>query len=93
MLTQTHEPYMNVAGMDMHRRASSSLRLWRYDCDDVLDGRVYIIRGLKVVAEQHWDAYTEAYASKPDGQHALECCYMTAVEDVTTNDVVSRCFW
>ena len=93
MLTQIGEPYLQVAGVDMDRRASSTLRLWRYEGDEVKEGCMYIIRGLKVVAEQYWDAYTEAYASKPDGQHSLECCYMTAVEDVTNNDVVSRCFW
>ena len=91
--TQKSEPYLQETGVDMDGRASTPLHFWRYEDGELKEGRKYILRGLKVVAEQYWDAYTEGWVPRPDGQHSLECSYMTAVEDVTDNDAVSSCFW
>ena len=50
---------------------------------DVVEGNVYIVRGLKVAAETVWDDGKWKYVPRGDGTKKAECKDRTAMEDVT----------
>ena len=87
--TKEQDPYLLVAGLDADHNPTGSLRLWMFEAGDVLTGRIYFIRGLKVRPEQVWSngVYTRSAFKK-----RLESGDRTAVEDVTDNMKVAR-YW
>ena len=90
--TQKQEPYLRVEGLDTEGKPIGVLRMWRFEEDDLVEGGFYILRGLKVVAETHWDYYSQSYAVKENGARAFECTQRTAAEDVSLSSVV-KAFW
>jgi hypothetical protein len=84
--TTGREPYLRVHGFDMDGTATGAIRFWRYTASDIISGKIYIIRGLKVVEETYWSDDAWKYTPKEDGAKTIEITYRTAVEDVT--DVV-----
>ena len=45
--TTDGDPYLILSGQDMDGVDFGPLRLWQYEDGDVLDGNIYIFRGLK----------------------------------------------
>ena len=56
------EPYLEVHGVDMERAHSGPIRLWQHDQTDMEQGKVYIIRGLRVAVETYWSNDLWKYA-------------------------------
>ena len=46
-VTSDDEPFLILSGMDMDGDDFGPLRLWLYEEGDVVDGNIYIFRGLK----------------------------------------------
>ena len=84
--TEAGEPYLLVHGYDMNGAATGALRFWRYEDGDIIEGKIYIIRGLKIVDETCWSDDAWKYVPKEDGTKTVEIAYRTALEEVT--DVV-----
>ena len=62
----------------------TNLKMWRYTPEDNIEkDRVYIIYGLKVTNGFGYNA----------GLSTPECCYRTAVEDVTDVHAIATSFW
>ena len=89
----TEDPYAVVYGTDMDGSATGALRLWRFEEGDVQQGSIYIIRGLKVVTETCWNNDLWKYAPRDDGSKTVECCWRTALEDVTQVREIAKLFW
>jgi hypothetical protein len=66
----------------MDQTMLTRLKMWRYDeSDHIGSNRIYIIHGMKV--KHGWESWGSS--SVP------ECCYRTAMEDVT--DVAAIANW
>jgi hypothetical protein len=80
--TQGGDPYIEIDGWDMDQTMLTRLKMWRYDeSDHIGSNRIYIIHGMKV--KHGWESWGSS--SVP------ECCYRTAMEDVT--DVAAIANW
>ena len=77
------EPYLLITGVDTENAVVGHLRLWRFEESDVVEGNVYIVRGLKVAAETSWDEGKWKYVPHEDGTKKAECKDRTAMVDVT----------
>ena len=77
------EPYLVVHGVDMEGTPTPPIRLWRFGTGDLVEGRTYVMRGLKVVADRYWDDNTWQWMPRTDGRKGVECNFRTAAEDVT----------
>jgi hypothetical protein len=81
--TQGGDPYIEIDGLDMEQNMLTRLKLWRYDeADNIVSNRFYIIHGLKV--KQGWEAWGSGKVA--------ECCYRTAMEDVSGVAVIAQWF-
>ena len=49
------EPYLLITGVDTDNAVVGHLCPWRFEEGDVVEGNVYIVRGLKATAETSWD--------------------------------------
>ena len=81
--TQANEVFLLVHGFDMDGVATGALRFWRYAEGEITQGKIYIIRGLKVVEAMYWSEDLWKYVPKEDGTKTVEIGYRTAIEDVT----------
>ena len=90
--TSASDLYMEVTGTDMDGRVVGPLRLWRFEQSELKRNEIYIIRGLRVVADTAWDRDQGKYAAKSDGSRAFECAWRTAVEHVTGVTSIARWF-
>ena len=88
----TEDPYAVVYGKDMEGSATGALRLWRFEEEDVQQGSIYIIRGLKVVTDTCWNQDLYKYAPREDGSKTVECNWRTALEDVTHVTTITQFF-
>ena len=77
------EVYVVVHGVDTEGAMVTNLRLWRFDRNDIISNKTYIIRGLKVVPARQWDEELWKYVPRMDGRKELECVARAAVEDVS----------
>ena len=85
-----HELYIVVYGIDMAGQTTGALRLWRFESDDVQQGKTYIARGVRVAAVTAWNGEQNRYAPRDDGAKTVECCWRTALEDVShVSDITS----
>ena len=75
------QPYVVVYGVDMDGVQTGAMRLWRYEAGEVEQSKIYIGRGLKVVASTYWKG--GQYAPRDDGSKTVECGWRTALEDVS----------
>jgi hypothetical protein len=81
--TQGGDPYIEIDGLDMEQNMLTRLKLWRYDeADNIVSNKFYIIHGLKV--KQGWEAWGSGKVA--------ECCYRTAMEDVTGVAAIAQWF-
>ena len=87
----TGDPYAVVYVKDMDG-VTTTLRFWRFEEGDVQQGLVYIARGLKVVADTYWNADQWKYVPRDDGSKTVECCWRTALEDVTHVSGIAQYF-
>ena len=78
--------------MDRESTPTGSMCFWRLNDEEVVEGRIYIVRGLKVVMGQAWDDDAQKYKARADLPKKLECCRRTAIEDVTEVQGVARLF-
>ena len=85
------EPYALVYGRDMEGATTKPMRFWRFEEGDVQQGSIYIARGLKVVADKYWNNEEYRYVPRTDGVKSVECCWRTALEEVT--HVSDIAFW
>ena len=83
-------PYLQISGVDMDGAEVGPLRFWNHERDDVQLGNIYILRGLKVVNEKHWDG--EKYVNDRDGAKKWDCDGRTAFEDVTDHEDIQVYF-
>ena len=82
--TETGEPYLSVqSSLDMEGRAGAPFRMWRFADGELILNHIYMIRGLKVMAEMYWDSWSQSRQPSENGKMRLERCFRTAVEDVT----------
>jgi len=88
----TGDSYLVVHGIDMDGSMVGPLRLFRFDSDDMDFGRVYIVRGLKVVVDTQWSYEQHQYVPRVDGTKNVECSYRTALEDVSDVDAIMQYF-
>ena len=79
----TGERFLAIHGYDMDGMATGPIRLWRHETDDVIQGNIYIIRGLKVTEAWQWSDEELRYKTKTDGSKTVELTFRTAIEDVT----------
>ena len=79
------------AGLPLRARLEAQ-RLWRFEEGDVQQGLIYIARGLKVVADTYWNAEQWKYVPRDDGSKTVECCWRTALEDVTQVSGIAQYF-
>ena len=87
----TGDPYALVYGRDMDGVTTGAMRFWRFEEGDVQQGSIYIARGLKVVADKYWNNEEYRYVPRTDGVKSVECCWRTALEEVT--HVSDIAFW
>ena len=80
MLSTKGEPYLVVHGIDMDGKPTGPLRLWRFSPEDVEEGSIYIVRGLKIVR-----------LSIDHGKY-LACFYRTAAENVSNVPAIAAWF-
>jgi hypothetical protein len=81
--TQMGDPYIEIDGLDMEQNMLTRLKMWRYDEADHIDtNRIYIIHGMKV--KQGWEGWGSSKVP--------ECCYRTAMEDVTDVAAIAKWF-
>ncbi len=83
---------MVIYGIDSEGAPTHAVRFWMFEEGDIVTGRVYIVRGLRVIRKRIWDFVKCKYVPKTDGPNTLDCTYRTALEDVTGVDVIARCF-
>ena len=91
--TEAGEPYLLVHGYDMNGAVTGALRFWRYEDGDIIEGKIYIIRGLKIVDETCWSDDAWKYVPKEDGTKTVEIAYRTALEEVTDVVEVAQYFF
>ena len=85
-------PYLLVAGVDMEGQTVGPLRVWEHVWNDVREGNIYIIRGLKVVIQKQWDEVAGRYVNNTVGLKTLDCDSRTAIEDVNDNEEIASYF-
>jgi hypothetical protein len=90
--TQGDESYLLVHGYDMNAAATGALRFWKYEVGDIIEGKIYLIRGLKVVDEVSWSDEAWKYVPKEDGNKTVEITFRTALEDITDVKEVAQYF-
>ena len=90
--SKTDEVYVQVYGVDSEGTPTGSMCFWRFGDEEIVEGRIYIVRGLKVVMGQAWDDDAQKYKARADLPKKLECSRRTAVEDVTEIQGVARLF-
>ena len=90
--TQSDESYLCVHGYDMDGVATGPLRFWRHDQGDIIEGQIYIVRGLKVVDETYWSDDAYKYIPKEDGTKTVEISFRTSLEDVTEVKDIAQYF-
>ena len=90
--TLKSEIYLEVYGVDTQHAATGSLRFWRFEEGDIVDGHIYIVRGLKVAMGQAWDESQQKYVARADLPRKVECTRRTAIEDVTEVDAIATLF-
>ena len=88
----TPEPYLQVAGMDMERVPTDTLRFWRYENGDIIEGSTCIVRALKVVVQQQWNYEIQRYAPNVNGYKTIEITSRTAVKDVSVIKAITAFF-
>ena len=76
----------------MNGAATGALRFWRYVDGDIIEGRIYIVRGLKIVDETYWSDDAWKYVPKEDGTKTVEITFRTALEEVTDVVALARYF-
>ena len=86
------EPFLQVTGLDLDSAPTDNLRFWRYECGDLVEGNIYIVRGLKVALKQQWSDELKRYAPNTQGINTVESTYRTAAEDVTHVEAISSYF-
>ena len=80
---ESHEPYLEVHGVDMDGTQVAFLRLWQWTCNEMRIGGTYIIRALEIKVATHWSMHEARYVPKSDNSKTLACTNLTAVEDVS----------
>ena len=90
--TQAEEPYLLVHSYDMDGAATGDLRFWLYEEGDIIEGKIYIIRGLKIVDETYWSDDAWKYVPKEGGTTTVEITFRTALEDVTDVREIAQYF-
>ena len=90
--SKSGEPYLEVFGVDMNKAPVGPLRLWMYQEGDLLDGNLYILRGLKVAFETYWDDSSGKYIPNINGRMIVECTKLSAAEDVTHVEAIKAIF-
>ena len=86
------EPYLVVHGIDMDGKATGPLRWWRFSPEDVEEGSIYIVRGLKIVTDTQWSHDHGKYMPRADNSKAFECSYRTAAENVSNVPAIAAWF-
>ena len=86
------ESYLIVYGVDMDGATVGPLRMWRFCENNAHAQNIYIVRGLKVVADRQWSDHVWDYVTCTDGSKQLQCDYRTAIEDVTHNLAITSIF-
>ena len=66
------------------------LRLWNHVGGDVEQGKICILRGLKVATERKWNG--ENYVNDREGAKTLVCDARTAIEDVSDQPDITQYF-
>ena len=77
------EPFLVAYGSGVDEKPVGPLRLWRFEQRDMSTRAIYVITGLKVVAETVWSNEEYRWMPRPDGIQTIECTSRTAVEDVS----------
>ena len=77
------DPYALVHGIDMDGVATGALFFWRWEPGEIETGYIYIARVLKVAPETYWNNDQWKYTPRDDNSKTLQCCWRTALEDVT----------
>ena len=90
--SKSGEPYLEVFGVDMNKAPVGPLRLWMYQEGDLLDGKLYILRGLKVAFVTVWDETVGKYIPNMEGRMTVECTKWLAAEDVTHVEGIKAIF-
>ncbi len=90
--TEAGESFLLVHGYDMNGAATGTLRFWRHEDGDITEGKIYIIRGLKIVDETYWSDDAWKYVPREDGTKTVEVTFRTAFEEVTDVVEVMRYF-
>ena len=91
-VTTTGESFLTVRGHDTDGAATGAIRLWRHEADDIIQGNIYIIRGLKVAEALQWSDDEWQYKPKKDGSKTVELTFRTAIEDVTEVTEIAQLF-
>ena len=91
-VTTTGESFLAVHGFDMDGAATGAIRLWRHEAYDIIQGNIYIIRGLKVAEVVSWSEDEWQWKAKKNGGKAVEHTFRTAIEDVTEVADISQFF-
>jgi hypothetical protein len=76
----------------MDGAATGPLRFWRYEVGDIIEGKIYLIRGLKVLDETYWSDDVGRYVPKEDGTKTVEVNFRTALEDITDVKEIAQYF-
>jgi hypothetical protein len=76
----------------MDNVTTGSMRFWRYEAGEIKQGSIYIARGLKVVLETVWCQDLFKYVPREDNAKTVECCWRTALEDVTHVNSIAEYF-
>ena len=87
------EPYLRIHGFDMENNHVWPLFMWRFKEGDLVNNRIYILRGMKVVKETQWCVHSHAWMPFEDARQKIECSFRTAVEDVTDVQTIKEYFW
>ena len=91
-VTTIGESFLTVHGHDMDGAALGAIRLWRHEADDITQGNIYIIRGLKVAEVVQWSDDEWQWRAKKNGTKTVEHTFRTAIEDVTEVADISQFF-
>ena len=73
--TADEQPFLLVHGYDMESVPTGSLRFWRYEDGDIVEGKTYIVCGLKVVDDKWW-CDGAGYVPKGDGSKTVVLSYL-----------------
>ena len=90
--TSNNEGYLVVHGFDMECTATGPMRFWRHEIGDIIEGKIYIVRGLKVVDQTYWSEDQYKYIPKEDGSKTVEISFRTALEDVSEVSDIAQYF-